>query len=298
MSKRLASTQDYSALVDAFDTWLFDCDGVIWHGDRLIDGAIDVLNLLRQKQKHIIFVTNNATKSRRSYKSKFDKLGVQADVNEIFGSAYAAAVYVSSVMKLPKDKKVYVIGEAGLEEELHDEGITTLGGTDPADNVAGPFSLSKYEHDPSVAAVVCGLDTSITYTKYCKAYQHLTRNPGCAFVVTNEDGTYPAGDGILPGGGAVSSPLRYALKRDPIAIGKPNKTMLDTIQAKHHFDPKRTIMVGDRLDTDILFGQLGGVSTLLVLTGVTLEGDITGPDASPVIPDYVTPSIGDLRQAA
>lgn len=97
-------------------------------------------------EKHIIFVTNNATKSRRSYKGKFDKLGVQAEVvsifwglrilfsriltkDEIFGSAYAAAVYLSSVIKLPKDKKVYVIGMKGLEEELDEEGISYLGGT-------------------------------------------------------------------------------------------------------------------------------------------------------------------------
>jgi len=71
--------------------------------------------------------------------------------------------------------------------------------------------------------------------------------------------------------------------------------MMDCIKAKHHFDPKRTIMVGDRLDTDIQFGQTGGLSTLLVLTGVTHENEITGPDASPIVPDFVTSSIGDLR---
>ncbi|EJD51795.1 p-nitrophenyl phosphatase [Auricularia subglabra TFB-10046 SS5] len=295
--KRLASAEDYAALLDAYDTWLFDCDGVLWHGDRLIDGAIDVLQLLRQKQKSIIFVTNNATKSRRSYKAKFDKLGVQADVDEIFGSAFAAAVYISSVLKLPKDKKVYVIGETGMEEELADEGIAFIGGTDPADSKLGPFSLGEHEHDESVAAVLCGLDTSITYRKLSRAFQFLTRNPECAFLATNTDSTYPAGGGFLPGAGSISAPLRYALKRDPIAIGKPESTMLDCIKAKHDFDPKRTIMVGDRLETDIEFGQNGGISTLLVLTGVAQESDITGPNAT-TVPEYLTSSIGDLRQAA
>jgi len=74
--------------------------------------------------------------------------------------------------------------------------------------------------------------------------------------------------------------------------------MLDVIKAKVHFDPKRTIMVGDRLNTDILFGHNGGLTTLLVLTGVTTEQDITGPNASPIIPDYVTSSIGDLLTLA
>ena len=74
-------------------------------------------------------MTNNATKSRKNYKKKFDSLGVEAHVDEIYGSAFAAAVYISSVMKMPKDKKVYVIGMAGLEEELANEGITYVGGT-------------------------------------------------------------------------------------------------------------------------------------------------------------------------
>lgn len=108
------------------------------------------------------------------------------------------------------------------------------------------------------------------------------------FLVTNEDSTYPAGGGLLPGAGAISAPLRYALGKDPVSIGKPASTMLDCIKAKYvrnmqrtlhfvliyfprcarvNFDPKRTLMIGDRLNTDILFGQNGGLSTLLVLTG-------------------------------
>lgn len=97
--------------------------------------------------KHVLFVTNNATKSRKNYKKKFDKLGIQAEVvrsylkarvcneftstiqDEVFGSAYATAVYLSSIMKLPKDKKVFVVGMSGLEEELAEEGISFIGGT-------------------------------------------------------------------------------------------------------------------------------------------------------------------------
>jgi len=152
-----------------------------------------------------------------------------------------------------------------------------------------------FELDASVAAVLCGLDTDVTYRKLSKAFQYLTRNPGCLFLVSNEDSTYPANGGLLPGAGAISAPLRYALGRDPIAIGKPATTMLDCIKAKVNFDPKRTIMIGDRLNTDIQFGRNGGLATLLVLTGITSESDITGPNASPIVPDYVTQSIGDLR---
>ncbi|KAF5351463.1 hypothetical protein D9757_012050 [Collybiopsis confluens] len=297
MSTRLSTPKDYAQLIDKYETWMFDCDGVLWQGDKLIDGAVQVLSLLRDRKKKVLFVTNNATKSRRSYKTKFDQLGVEAHVDEIYGSAYATAVYISSVMKLPKHQKIYVIGMEGLEEELRDEGVAYIGGTDPADKTLESFSLENFTLDPDVTAVVCGLDTAINYTKLSKAFQYLTRNPDCQFIVTNEDSTYPSAHGLLPGAGAVSAPLRYALGKDPISIGKPAKTMLDCIKAKVHFDPARTVMVGDRLNTDILFGQAGGVSTLLVLTGITSESQVTGPDASSIIPDYVAASIGDFRSA-
>ena len=86
--------------------------------------------------------------------------------------------------------------------------------------------------DPAVGAVVCGLDTSINYTKLSKAFQYLTRNEGCLFIATNEDSTYPTNGGLLPGAGAISAPLRYSLKRDPVSTGKPHATMLDCVKAK------------------------------------------------------------------
>ncbi|TFK68159.1 p-nitrophenyl phosphatase [Pluteus cervinus] len=295
MSVRLSNTDEYVSLLDKYDTWLFDCDGVIWKGDSMIEGAVEVLNLLRHRNKKVVFVTNNASKSRRSYRTKFDQLGVEAHVDEIYGSAYAAAVYLSSVINLPKTKRVYVIGTSGLEEELQNEGFFVLGGSDPADCTLEPFSLENFSLDPDVGAVVCGLDQMITYTKFSKAFQYLTRIPNCHFIATNEDSTYPTAHGTLPGGGSLSAVLRYAIGRDPVCTGKPQQVMLDCIKAKVSYDPTRTIMVGDRLNTDILFGQTGGLDTLLVLTGVTTENDITGPDASPIVPKFVTNSIGDLR---
>lgn len=295
MSLRLSSFADYETLLDEYDTWLFDCDGVLWRGDQVIDGVVQVLDILRKRGKKLVFVTNNATKSRKSYKKKFDQLGLDVHVDEIYGSAYAAAVYISSVVKLPKHKKVYVIGQAGLEEELQDEGIAYIGGTDPADNTLAAFDLADFTLDPDVAAVVCGLDTQINYTKLSKAFQFLTRNPECLFIATNEDSTYPSAHGLLPGAGSISAPLRFALGRDPVCTGKPASTMLDCVKAKVNFEPKRTIMVGDRLNTDILFGINGGLATLLVMTGITTETDITGPDASSIVPKFITESIGDFR---
>ncbi|EGO01859.1 hypothetical protein SERLA73DRAFT_177404 [Serpula lacrymans var. lacrymans S7.3] len=293
----LSSPEHYEILIEKYDTWMFDCDGVLWHDDQLIEGAAEVLKILRTRNKAIVFVTNNATKSRKTYKRKFDGLGVEAYLGEIFGSAYASAVYISSVIKLSKSKKVYVIGMIGIEEELAEEGISCIGGTDPADRTVEPFSLSNFTLDPEVGAVLCGFDPFINYTKLSKAFQYLSRNPGCHFLATNTDSSFPADGGVLPGAGAISAPLRFALDKDPLVIGKPSITMLDCIKAKIDFDPKRSIMVGDRLNTDILFGQAGGLSTLLVLTGITSEKDITGPNASSIVPDFVTQSLGDLRAA-
>lgn len=103
---------------------------------------------------------------------------------------------------------------------------------DPEDCTFEPLSLTEFKPDPSVGAVICGLDTHMTYRKLSKAFQYLTRNPGCHFLASNEDSTYPVAGGRLLGAGAISAPLRFALGKDPISIGKPATTMLDCIKAK------------------------------------------------------------------
>ncbi|KAG2355983.1 2-phosphoglycolate phosphatase [Suillus spraguei] len=261
MPTHLTTRPEYSLLIDRCDTWMLDCDGVLWHSDQLIEGVAE--EILRKRgacygRIRILFVTNNASKSRKSYQAKFDTLGVEASVDDIYGSTHASAVY----LKLPKDKKVYVIGMAAIEEELREEGISFIGGT---------------------VSVICGLDPSVNYTKLSKAFQYLTRNPGCRFLITNEDSTFPTVNGLLPAAGAISIPLRFALEKDPISIGKPAKTMLECIQAKVKFDPEPTIMIGDRLNTDILFGQTGGLATLLVLTSAFSNSTISPCNESYVL---------------
>lgn len=107
--------------------------------------------------------------------------------------------------------------------------------------------------DPNIGAVMCGFDSKVNYHKLAKAHRFLRENEGCHFILTNDDSTFPAADGLLyPGSGSISAPLRYALPHmPPIVIGKPNKPFMDCITEKHHLDKKRTIMVGDRLDTDV-----------------------------------------------
>lgn len=160
----------------------------------------------------------------------------------------------------------------GLEEELDNVGIAHCGGSDPADNVfIPPRDYSSVTEDPTIGAVLCGFDAYVNYKKYCKAHMYLTKNPGCHFLLTNTDGTFPSGGELYPGSGAMSAPLVYSSKVTPTVIGKPNKHMMDAILASNDFDPKTTLMIGDNLETDILFGQNSGIETLLVMTGEKRE---------------------------
>ncbi|KAI0287185.1 2-phosphoglycolate phosphatase [Russula brevipes] len=291
MSVRLDtdSPERYQELLDQYDTWMFDCDGVLWHGDRIIDGAVEVLQVLRSQKKRVLFVTNDSDISRHGYKKKFDGVGIEARVDEIFGSAYASAVYLSSVLNFPVDKKVYVIGMSGLEDELRSEGISFIGGTV---SITSLHTLCPGEipPDPSVGAVLVSGDKSINFTKFSRAFRYLHSNPECAFLATGADPTYPTDKGILLAAGAILAPLLTALgpNRPVTVMGKPSSRMLDAIKAKHDFDPKRTIMVGDTLNTDMVFGKMG----------ITSEEDLTGPNPSTIVPDYVTASIADLRAGA
>ncbi|KAJ1025892.1 hypothetical protein NDA16_002518 [Ustilago loliicola] len=308
--KYLQNTSDYESLLAKYDTFLFDCDGVLWSGDETIPGIVSVLQKLRSRGKQIIFVTNNASKSRATYLKKFAGLNIQADIDEVFSSSYASAVYLKKVLNFPEDRKVYVIGMHGIEEELDALGIKHCGGSDPNDNKFLPAldftSLQNDEAiDPKVGAVVCGFDMHMSYLKLAKAFKHLTRpgfdgavkagqvGGGCHFILTNDDSTFPAKGGPWPGAGSLSAPLIFSTKRTPTIVGKPHKPMLDCIIATKHFDPKRAIMVGDRLNTDIEFAKQGGIASLLVLTGISKREEVEGEHAK-TVPDYVVDSLGDF----
>lgn len=290
---------------------------MLWSGTEALPGVVSVLQKLRKLGKQILFVTNNASKSRRLLLERFESLGIQASKDEVFSSAFASAAYLKDVLQFPQDRKVYVIGMKGLEEELDAVGIQYIGGTvrllliqDPKENVAiegtnfAPL-LAPGVFDDSVGAVLCGIDTSLSYAKMAKAFRYLTRENamddvksgqvggGCHFLCTNDDTTFPTKEGPWPGAGSVWAGIRDSTKRKPTIIGKPNQPMIDTIFASRSFDKSRTIMVGDRLNTDIAFGLHGGIDTMLVLTGISTEADVHENDA-PAVPTYVIQGLGEL----
>ena len=270
--------------------------GVIWRGDAVIPGVPATLDALRAAGKRLVFVTNNSTKSRKGYLSKFTSLGLNVNAEEIYSSSYAAAAYLKSI-DFPADKKVYVVGEQGILEELDNVGIAHCGG--PADagktiDLKPGFALP---HDADVGAVVVGFDRHINYYKIQTATLCITENPGCHFIATNTDArTHLTDAQEWAGNGAMVGAIKGATKQEPTVVGKPAEFMLADIASKFKLKRSQICMVGDRLDTDILFGAHGGLTTMLVLSGVTTEDALLSPENT-IHPNYYTEALPDLLEA-
>ncbi len=269
---------------------------------------VDTLEFLRSRGKRTIFVTNNSTKSRADYLKKLTSMGIPGNVDEIFASAYSSAIYISTV--LPNNPtlstpsydsskpKVFVLGESGIENELRECGVQFIGGTD--ENYRRDIAPEDYKNiadgsalDPEVGIVLVGLDFHINYLKYCHAFAYLQR--GAVFLATNTDSTLPSNHTFFPGAGSISIPLVNMTGKQPIALGKPSKAMMDSIEGKFKFDRKRTCMVGDRLNTDIKFGVDGGLGgTLCVLTGVSTKAEWEAENAE-TVPAFYADKLSDIK---
>lgn len=282
---------DAQKLVDATETFIFDCDGVIWKGDSLIEGVPETLDLLRSMGKRLIFVTNNSTKSRAGYTKKFESLGLNVNAEEIFSSSFAAAAYLESI---DFKKKAYVVGEKGILEELDGVGVEYIGGEADAGKQVTLASGELMHHDPDVGAVIVGFDRNVNYYKIQYATLCIRENPGCMFIATNTDAVTHLTDAQeWAGNGSMVGAIKGSTKREPVVVGKPAAFMLDYIANKFNIRKDQITMVGDRLDTDILFGNDGGLNTLLVLSGVTTE-EMLKSDDNTIAPNFYTNKLADL----
>ncbi|QCE12453.1 phosphoglycolate phosphatase 1B, chloroplastic-like [Vigna unguiculata] len=280
-------------LIDSVETFIFDCDGVIWKGDKLIGGVPETLDLLRSKGKRLVFVTNNSTKSRKQYGKKFETLGLNVGEEEIFASSFAAAAYLKSI-DFPKDKKVYVIGEEGILKELELAGYQYLGGPEDGGKKIELKPGFLMEHDEDVGAVVVGFDRYFNYYKIQYGTLCIRENPGCLFIATNRDAVTHLTDAQeWAGGGSMVGALSGSTQREPLVVGKPSTFMMDYLANEFGISKSQICMVGDRLDTDILFGQNGGCKTLLVLSGVTTLPMLQSPNNA-IQPDFYTNKISDF----
>lgn len=282
-----------AAWLAGIDTFLLDCDGVLWRGSHTIPGVDATVAWLRSLGKRVFYVTNNSTKSRRDVVDKLSSVcGIAALEEEVVSSAYAAALGA----RARGIKKAYVIGEKGLVAELEAVGIQVVG---PGDETK-PFGfggLSLDSLDPGVEAVIAGFDGTLSYYKLAMGASYI-RYRHAVFIATNRDATFPDAHMLLPGGGTVVQALETGSGKAPdLVAGKPSPGLLQVLEASVGLDRTRTVMVGDRLDTDILFGNAGGLhSTLLVMTGVTSAAALEAlAEADPSRPTHVTPSFGGLR---
>ncbi|XP_067002122.2 glycerol-3-phosphate phosphatase [Anabrus simplex] len=290
--------EDIKAFLNSFDTVLTDCDGVTWLDDRPLKGASATLQQLRDLGKKVFYVTNNSTKTRDEFVTKCSNLGFKASADEIISTAYLTACYMSD---LGFKKKAYIVGSTGLTRELDSVGIRHSDiGPDPLRSSLAAFVNQEFHRDPEVGAVVVGFDEHFNYIKMLRAATYLN-DPDCIFIATNTDERFPMrSDLVVPGTGSIVAAVEACAGRPAFKIGKPSSYIRDVIVKRHNVDPKRTLMIGDRGNTDILLGTRCGFQTLLVLTGVSSLEDVNewkksdNKDIRGCVPDYYLESLGDL----
>ena len=250
---------------------VIDMDGVLWHGGQAMAGLIEFFSELRISGIPFVLATNNASLTQQQYVDKLAGMGVVVKHNEVLTSSMATASYL--IQHLPSDKRrVFVIGEDGLREPLLERGfiLTDL------------YQVNQPEKgifEQGADLVVSGLDRQLTWDKLATATLNI--NAGAQFFATNSDTTLPTELGEVMGNGGVLAALEAATGVKPVSIGKPEPILYQQALALLGSDAAGTIAIGDRLNTDILGAVNAGMRSIMVLTGVSSEQDITELDYSP-----------------
>ncbi|MHA1378461.1 MAG: HAD-IIA family hydrolase [Candidatus Helarchaeota archaeon] len=254
--------------------FIFDLDGVLYLGDKVISGAVEVIEKLKELNKKVYYLTNNSTKTRTSYVAKLGKMGIITSKNYIVTSASATAYY----LKERRTKaKIFIIGETGIANELKDIGFRVL---------------IEFKEKEKVDFVVVGLDSNFNYEKLAGGMYYILN--GARFIATNTDPTLPTEKYALPGAGAMVAALETCTAINPSKIiGKPNPYTILAIIDRERVGPQETVMVGDRITTDILAGKNAGVVTVFVKTGAGEKERSKIRDLN-IVPDFILNSIKDI----
>ena len=248
--------------------FICDMDGVIYHGNKLLPGVKEFVDWLYREEKNFLFLTNSSERSPKELQIKLARMGLEVDESHFYTSALATAKFISS--QAP-GCSAYVIGGAGLVTALHDAGIT------------------MNDVDPDY--VIIGEGNTYNYENILKAVKLVMR--GAKLIGTNSDLTGPAEDGLIPACRAMISPIEMATGQKAYFVGKPNPLMMRTglrILGVHSED---AVMIGDRMDTDIVAGIETGLDTVLVLSGVTDQNEIK---KFPYRPRLVLNGVGDIPE--
>lgn len=266
--------KDLPGLANRFEAFIFDLDGVVYRGETPLPHAIETLNTLCDSGRSLFYLTNNSTYTRQQYAQRLTRMGVPAHPEQFITSAWATALYLQKTLP---NGKLFVVGEPGLEEELEAEG----------------FHLVDDPEATPPDAVVVGIDRQFTYQRLAQAQHAILQ--GARFIATNIDPTYPAEDRLLPGAGAIVSAIATATGIKPIVIGKPNPEMVNPFIQKGVLDPTTTLLVGDRLDTDIALANNLHMPCALVLTGVSTREDVVCAPLH-LLPNWVLQHLGELLE--
>jgi phosphoglycolate/pyridoxal phosphate phosphatase family enzyme len=249
--------------------FIFDLDGTVYLGERLLPGAKAVIPALRADGRRMCFLSNKPIQSREEYAAKLTRLGVPAEVDEVINSSYVLARYLA---REAPGARCFVIGEPPLIAELARAGLRPVDG-------------------PQADYVVVAFDRTFDYRKLDVALQAVKRY-GARLIGTNPDRTCPVEDGEIPDAAGMIGAVEGVTGRkvEPI-VGKPSPITLEVALQRLALTPAECAVVGDRLETDITMGKAAGLATILVLTGVTRPGD---PAIARWQPDHVIESLEDF----
>jgi 4-nitrophenyl phosphatase len=229
---------------------ILDMDGVLWHDERPIGDLPAVFARIKAAGLRVVLATNNSTRAPEEYLEKLRAFGVSLTKEQVINSSMATAAALKK--RFPEGGVVYVVGERGILSALREAGFTPKTGADRPQNPV---------------AVVAGMDRDISYEKLEIATQ-LVR-AGAPFYATNPDRTYPTPRGLAPGAGTIIAALEASTDTTPIMGGKPEPYLFRLALRRMEAAASETLVVGDRLETDIAGGQAAGCQTALVLSGVT-----------------------------
>ena len=246
--------------------FLCDMDGVIYHGDRLLPGVKEFVSWLYSENKSFLFLTNASGKTPQDLRLKLERMGLDVDETHFYTSALATAKFVSSQNP---GCSAFVIGDPGLYNALHDAGIMI--------------------NDINPEYVIIGETSNYNYEGICKAVRLVLG--GAKLIGTNTDLTGPSEKGIIPACRALVAPIEAATGKTAYYVGKPNPLMMRTGMKMLGVHSAEAVMVGDRMDTDILAGIESGLDTILVLSGVT---DREAIKQYPYRPRLVLNGVGDI----
>ena len=249
--------------------FLLDMDGTLYLGEQLFDGTLDFLQEVRRRGGRAIFVTNNSSKSVADYVKKLARLGIEATEDDFLTSSQATARYL---LNHHKDQKLYALGTESLKAELRANGLNI---TDRLED--------------GIEGLVMGFDTELTFQKLEDACRLLCNE--IPYIATNPDWVCPTEFGSVPDCGSVSTMLKNATGKWPKFIGKPEPEMVYLAMEKTGFKPEETVVIGDRIYTDIASGLNAGVSTVLVMSGETTREIL---DASERKPEFVCENIREI----